>query len=79
MIWIILSSFAMGAGVGVAGCYSYRDFMVIATNAKLAVENNHLTGEVKRLRAQVALHIGTSMTYAPNADPNRVGQCKVSA
>lgn len=55
---LIIVTFLLGAGFGVAGTYTYRDLFRRLADARLKASNDYLTAEVTRLRAQVALHIG---------------------
>ncbi len=54
---LIVVAFLLGVGTGLAGAHSYRDLRHKLSDAKLSTDNNYLHEEVKRLRAQVALHI----------------------
>lgn len=53
----IVMAFGLGIGTTLAGVRSYNDLLKKHADAKLSIDNVYLQGEVKRLRAQVALHI----------------------
>ena len=57
MIALLIYGFAAGLGVGVAAGFSYFDFLRIRGDDKLRADNKDSQEEIKRLRAQVALHI----------------------
>lgn len=61
---LIFIAFGLGTGFGLGGAYSYTDLLRKHADAKLTVDNNYLTEEVRRLRTQVALHIGKE-EYSP--------------
>lgn len=64
MVTVILIAFGLGIGTALAGVRSYSELMRRHADAKLTTDNAYLQSEVKRLRGQVALHIGKE-DYAP--------------
>lgn len=51
--------FAAGAALGIAGHKSWSEAMVLLAKNTAAKEQEELFAEIKRLRTQVAAHIGT--------------------
>lgn len=58
MVTLIFVAFGLGILVGLAALYTRTDLFKRFTDIKLKANNEYLTEEVKRLRAQVALYIG---------------------
>jgi hypothetical protein len=59
MMWLIATAFGLGVLTAAAGAYTLRNLYWRLADAKLVDVNAYLHEEVMRLRAQVALHIGT--------------------
>lgn len=73
MITTLVVMWFSGGLVGFALAVQWGKAAKMHADERLVERNAHLEAEVVRLRAQVALHIGTE--YAP-LDPTRSAQCR---
>ena len=58
MIWGMFFVLLLGMALGAAACHAWFDSMRVLQKDWAKKEQNELFEEIKRLRAQVALHIG---------------------